>query len=316
MDTDAFSRLGIKTTRLTDRIFIIHGNNRGRSPFSNAMCILDKHCILVDAGCGLDIIRKLSDTIQVDLVVLSHSHLDHTAGAWLLRETSNADILVPAQGSESIGCADKLAIRFVKKDLARYWMEIYPPLTGFRDFSFTSQFANAFELHTGSCRFIALHTPGHLADHYCLWEPDKKILFGFDIDLSPFGPWYGSPESDVGLFKKSIALIRRLPVELYVSSHARPVKPPHFQKRLAAYDSVFEARDRLLLKGLPEEGWRSIEDIVEESPIYETDYTSHPDPMLKFAERQMIEKHLLGLAGAKAVDHDGKTGYRRSRTGR
>lgn len=311
MDKDAFSRRGIKTTRLCEKIFIIHGANRGRSPFSHAVCVLDKRSVLVDAGCGLDIIRKISEAVHIDLVILSHSHLDHTAGTWLLKEISKADVLVPAQSSESIGCADKLATRFVGSGLAPCWMDIYPPLTGFKDFTFTSGYGNAFELVTGSHRFIAMHTPGHLADHYCLWEPDEKILFGFDIDLSPFGPWYGSPESDINLFKESIAMIGRLPVELYVSSHARPVKPPYFLKRLAAYDSVFDERDRLLIGSLPKEGWTDIEEVVAGSPIYETDYVLHPDPILKFAERQMIEKHLFNLAGAGVLDHDVRAGFRR-----
>ncbi len=311
MGRDTLFTLGLKVTEITRTIFIVHGNNRGRSPFSNAILVLDKHSMLMDTGCGLEILKPLIDRLRIDLVVLSHSHPDHTGGTWLLQDAAHSDIIVPGQGAESIGNADKLAERFVSEDLARLWKDAYLPATGFGDFSHTSEYGAASEFSTGENRFIALHTPGHLQDHYCMWEPDKKILIGFDIDMSPFGPWYGNPESDIGCFKDSVAKVKDLPIEIYISSHARPMKSPHLFKRLASYESFFDERDRLILDAMPEDGWIDIGEIVRKSLIYRIDYSLHPDRILMFGETQMVRKHLMHLAGSGLIDSDGQDRFRK-----
>jgi len=265
----------------------------------------------MDTGCGLEIVRNLGHALGIDTVILSHSHPDHTGGTWLLQEIGQPEILVPCQGSGSIASSDKLALRFVGDDLAELWKETYLPITGFRDFTFTSEYGDLFEFTTGENRFIAMHAPGHLQDHYCLWEPDKKILLGFDIDLSPFGPWYGNPESDILLFKESIERIKRLPVETYISSHARPVKPPHFMKRLFPHTSVIDERNTAILDAIPSARAVTIEEIVDKSPIYETDYVLQPDRIMKYGETQMIAKHLSQLVASGLVADEGPGRFRR-----
>jgi glyoxylase-like metal-dependent hydrolase (beta-lactamase superfamily II) len=311
MGRDRLLSLGIKITPITDTIFVIHGNNRSRSPFSNTICILDQNNMLMDTGCGIELLTQMSDVISFDKVILSHSHPDHTGGTWLFQRIPGVEITVPREGSESIGSADRLALRFVGHDLAQHWKETYLPVTRFRDFTPRSTFHDGSEFLTGENRFIALHTPGHLQDHYCFWEPDKKILIGFDIDLSPFGPWYGNPESDIPLFKKSITMIKSLPVETYISSHARPMKYPHFLKRIDAYTSVFDERDRKILNLVPEEGGITLDELVVKSPIYNVDYNLHPDRMLKFGETRIIEKHLLGFKTRGIIADDGHARFRK-----
>lgn len=312
MKRDILLTQGLKITEISETIFIVHGTNRSRSPFSNSILVLDKHSVLMDTGCGLDILRSLNDKLKLDLVILSHSHPDHTGGTWILNDAAaRPDIIVPGQGAESIGIADKLAARFVSEDLARLWKEKYLPVTGFKDFTYTSEYSGSSEFSTGENRFIALHTPGHLLDHYCLWEPDKKILIGFDIDMSPFGPWYGNPESDIISFKESVKKVKALPAEIYISSHARPMKSPHLIKRLASYESVFAERDRLILDAMPAQEWIDIEEIVRKSLIYQIDYTLHPDRILKFGETQMVRKHLRNLAHSGLVDVEGQDRYRK-----
>jgi glyoxylase-like metal-dependent hydrolase (beta-lactamase superfamily II) len=309
MGNDILPPLGLKATAITDTIWVVQGSNRGRSPFSNAVCVLDRTRMLMDTGCGHDIVATLRDEVSIDLVFLSHSHPDHTAGTWLF--DGSTEVSVPGEGAESISSADRLALRFVGRELAQLWKDTYLPVTGYRDFTFSSQFGDRFEFSLGENRFIALHTPGHLKDHYCMWEPDRKILIGFDMDMSPFGPWYGNPESDIPLFKESIRMISALPVETYISSHARPMKGPHFVKRLAAYEATFGQRDRTVLDTLPEGVPMSLDGIVNRSPIYQVDYTLHPDKMLRFGETRMVEKHLLGLAETGFVEIDAQGRFRK-----
>jgi glyoxylase-like metal-dependent hydrolase (beta-lactamase superfamily II) len=303
MILDKLQTKGIRITSISEKLHVIHGNNRSRTPFANAFLILDRKHILLDSGCGHEIIQTVCREAGLDLVLNSHSHLDHTAGNCVIQEISGTEIMVPVEGKESISRAELMALRFVGEPLARIWMDTYPPITGFRDFTYHSTFCNNQEISTGSMRFIAMHTPGHLNDHYCLWEPDQRIFIGFDIDLSPFGPWYGNPECDIGLFKQSINNIMMIPAETYLSSHARPLKKQYITKRLMAYSSFFDERDRQILGLLSSGRPLGLQELVKLSPFYEADH-SQPDEMLWFGEEQMVLKHLKGLIRKELVVKD------------
>jgi glyoxylase-like metal-dependent hydrolase (beta-lactamase superfamily II) len=295
---------GIRITSVSDHLHVIHGNNRGRSPFCNAFLVLDTVNVLFDAGCGLDIIKKLCSEVRIDRVFVSHSHLDHTAGCWLLQD-SGAEIMVPEENCDSIASADLLALRAVGEELFTSWMDTYPSMTGFRDFTITDTFSHGYEFSTGHLGFTALYTPGHLNDHYCFWMPDERIILGFDIDLSPFGPWYGNPESDIDSFRNSITRVMDIPAEIYLSSHARPIRNPYIQKRLQAYAAFFDERDRQILDLMTRSPAMAMEDLVRLSPFYDADHASVSDELLWFGEEQMIRKHLDRLMERGLVVHEG-----------
>jgi glyoxylase-like metal-dependent hydrolase (beta-lactamase superfamily II) len=294
MKIDRLRSLGIRITSITNTIHVVHGNHRSRWPFANAILILDRTCALMDAGCGLDIIKKLSQALEIEIVIASHSHPDHTAGIWMLQDLSHPDVYVPKEHFKSISQADRLAERFVGKDLAQLWKDTYLGLTGFKDFLPTQCFAHNQEFSFGDTRFIALHTPGHIEDHYCFFEPEKKVVVGFDIDLSPFGPWYGNPESDIAEFNRSIETVSKLPAEVYLTSHSRPVKGTYISQRFSKYQKAFAERDKIILAGISCHEWSKTEDIVMKSPIYQADH-NQPDRILKYGETQMVMKHLAGL---------------------
>jgi len=306
MDIDKLRSSGIKVTTITEKIHVIQGNNRSRSPFANAVLILDKVHALMDPGCGLEITETIAQMVGIDVVIASHSHPDHTAGIHLIQEISNPDVAVPQEHAQSISIADSLASRFVEKDLSKLWKDHYLPVTGFKDFTPTKHFGQGHEFSFGETRFIALHTPGHLEDHYCFVEPDRNIVIGFDIDLSPFGPWYGNPESNIDQFKKSIAVVSSLPSEIYITSHSKPVKGTYISKRMRLYANAFDERDDIILRNMSGRNWWNMEDIVMKSPIYQVDHTD-PDKILKYGETQMILKHIKGLTEkGRIIKQDGK----------
>lgn len=304
MILDKLQSGGIRITSISETLHVIHGNNRSRTPFANAFLILDRKHVLLDTGCGHKIIQAVCREAGLDLVLNSHSHLDHTAGNCIAQDLSGTEIMVPDEGKETISRAELMARRFVGETLADVWMETYPPLTGFRDFTFHATYCHGQEISTGSMRFIAMHTPGHLNDHYCLWEPDQRIYIGFDIDLSPFGPWYGNPECDIDLFRRSINDIMEMPAETYLSSHARPLKGQYISKRLAAYASFFDERDRQIIGLLSHGRPLALHELVLQSPFYEADH-SRMDRMLWFGEEQMVLKHLKGLVERELVVKEG-----------
>jgi glyoxylase-like metal-dependent hydrolase (beta-lactamase superfamily II) len=297
--------LGIKSARIGECIYLIHGQNRGRSPYSNSILVTGERNILLDAGCGLETLQKILKGIAIDTVILSHCHPDHTSGTWLVHESTGALIAAPGQSADAIGSMDRLAKKLVGNDLADEWCSTYLPAIGYRDFSPGRTYSDGDEFFSGTVSLKAVHAPGHIDDHYCLWEPEKKILFGFDIDLSPFGPWYGNDESDTGFFMQSIESVIHLPFETYVSSHAKPMSRTHALKRLAAYASVIEERDRLILGLLPRGKNFSADDITWLSPIYGCLYREKMDRVLFYGESRMVMKHLERLAEKGLLSRDG-----------
>jgi glyoxylase-like metal-dependent hydrolase (beta-lactamase superfamily II) len=63
----------------------------------------------------------------------------------------------------------------------------------------------------GDRRLTALHTPGHVPDSLCLWEPETGMLFGGDTLLTTTY-WAHLPDSDVAAFAASLASLAELPV--------------------------------------------------------------------------------------------------------
>ncbi len=314
MVLDRLSSLGVKFTTISDRIHVLHGKNRGRSPYSNAVLVLDKVTALFDSGCGLDIIERLASVVNIDLVINSHSHPDHTSGDWLLQKLCRCDIKVPYNHKKSICDGDRLSLRLMGQAMAELWKTKGLSITGFRNFIPAGSYKEGEIIHLGHVKFMPLYTPGHLDDHYCLWDPDGDIFIGFDIDLSPFGPWYGNVESDIDAFKASIARVKAIPFRTYISSHAKPVNRHYFEKRISRYEKVFDDRDNAILGLVPLDRWISLEDITMFSPIYGYDYTK-PDPILFYYELQMIQKHLSGLVIQEKVIHEDNM-YRRKLHGR
>jgi glyoxylase-like metal-dependent hydrolase (beta-lactamase superfamily II) len=133
-----------------------------------------------------------------------------------------------------------------------------------------------------------LHTPGHSAGHSCFVIGD--VMFLADVDLTPFGPWYGCLDCDVRDFVLSIERIknevRKRGVSLAIPSHGKPVSgTEEILKRLDDYLAKIFERDRRIRELV-----RSGEDPVGKGIIYKR--VPEPREIYLHFERIMIEKHL------------------------
>jgi glyoxylase-like metal-dependent hydrolase (beta-lactamase superfamily II) len=153
---------------------------------------------------------------RANCLILSHTHPDHASGAWIFNEASKA-VLAPMNFPTDI---DSLAVRFVTEKFAETWKQfVTSPLVGMK--SFKADKYNEGIISTEP-EIEAIFAPGHSVDHH-VFLINGKILFGSDIDLTSFGPWYGNPESDPWLFKKSIEMLLNLDFDVFISAHDNPV---------------------------------------------------------------------------------------------
>jgi ribonuclease/clavin/mitogillin len=269
-------------------IYVLQGENRGQFPFSHSILIQDQVTALIDTGPGLDRLGWLKEHYPPDLVINSHAHPDHIPGNWIFQGTP---LLVPRQSFDYTGRIDLVSERFAEsQELARQWRDYVREATGFRDALPTGHYDEGHRFSFGSVELVALHCPGHTCDSYCFLEPNLDIAFTFDMDLSPFGPWYGHPDSEIDEFEASLKRVRALKPRVVVSSHMGIVTED-IEARFEAYQNVIAQRDDRILEFLSRE--RTLEEMIEQPLIYRS-YPFAQQLLLRW-EENMLRKHLRRL---------------------
>jgi len=273
---------------VSDRLYIVNSPTEGRFPMAFSFLILgtDTHA-LIDTGCGLKASRRVTEEYGVDMVINSHCHPDHVSGNHLFE---GKELLVPQQRVEEVGAIHRLAQRLVGPDLEimNSWKDFVRRDLGMRDYEPTRTFQHGEILDFGGISLQAVHTPGHLDDHYCFLEPRQNVLLSFDVDLTGFGPFYGNPESDIPRFKDSINRIMDIKPRVVASSHRLPVRE-NVQDELGIFaDKIARNEERLIsVMTVP----RSLEEICALKPIYGK-HIPGMEGIYSFFERHMVQKHL------------------------
>ncbi|MCF8063038.1 MAG: MBL fold metallo-hydrolase [Deltaproteobacteria bacterium] len=272
---------------IADHIFLIPGAKGGRFPFSHSILVLDRVRVLIDTGCGLDTLTRIQEQYTPDMVLLTHAHPDHCSGTAVFPPSR---VWTPGESRESTGRLERMADRFVSRALREEWMEFMRSSIGFRDFAPENSYSGGDRFDLGSLSLVPVHAPGHADDHYCFYFPEAAVMVTTDIDFTRFGPWYANDEGDIDLFLESIEHIRSHPMDAAVSSHEGVVRES-IQERFERFASAFGEREERLIAFL--ERPRDLDAIIDEAIIYGS-FPVRPR-ILRFWERQMIEKHLARL---------------------
>jgi len=270
---------------ITDIISLIAGKNRGRFPWSNSFLIQGSETVLIDTGCGIENLQALKQQYSIDYVINSHCHPDHSAGNWVF---AGLPLHAPLESADSHGRMEPLSRRLAKPGkLAEIWKKFVVEEMNFQDSFPTRFYQDGDEFDLGDTRLRAVHTPGHTADHYCFFEPEERILFSFDLDLTPFGPWYGHRESDLSQLRRSIRIMRQLNPKVVVSSH-REILTEGIHEEIDRFEAVLTKREHQLISLL--ENGATFSDILATAPFYGS--RPYQPELLTYWEGQMIQKHL------------------------
>lgn len=277
-----------KLIQVDGPVWMVLGENRGRFPRSHSTLIRDRETVLIDTGPGVKVLEELSRTVAIDRVINTHTHPDHSAGNFLF---GDLEIIVPELGFESSGDLWRLSERFFEEpEIQSAWRAFVRREMDFRDQRPTGAFAPDEMIEVGDTKMRVVPAPGHSADHSCLWLPELEILIGADIDLTPFGPWYGHPECDLDQLRRSIARAKELKPRIVVSSHRPPVRTG-VEAALDRFAAVLDRREAKLVDFLAAE--RSWEEIVEAALVYGR--FPYEGEIMRAWEGQMIGMHLAEL---------------------
>ena len=136
----------------------------------NVYLILDKKPILVDAGMmagpTLKNIKKFIDPTQIEMIVLTHCHHDHSGAAPALQEATGARLLLSEREVGAVG--DDMA------SVAYLFGQQAP------DYKVDEPLKEGMVLDIGEWKLKVMETPGHSLGSLCLYEENAKVLFSGD----------------------------------------------------------------------------------------------------------------------------------------
>ena len=132
-------------------------------------------------------------------ILVTHTHLDHSPAAALLREKSGAQLVgmpAPEQGAQD------------KKFKPGRIMIQDERLVG-DDFVLT-----------------AIHTPGHASNHLCYLLEEEGLLFTGDHIMSGSTVVIAPPDGDMASYLASLALLKRYPLKRLAPAHGGILEQP------------------------------------------------------------------------------------------
>lgn len=236
--------------------------------------------VLVDAGLPAEQLRALREHVQVCL--LTHCHVAHARGAgdfpavWAPRDEARAlhslDEYVSVYG---VSRRD----RDLVLDSARK--------AGYAPVPVKRRLQAGSVLRVGEHEWELLPAPGHSQGMMVLHDPKRHIVFAADLD-GDGPPWYGWPSSDPTDLEATLLTLSDIPTAIYATSHGAPRKRG-IKPMLRGMAEQIRERDRQLLAAL--EHPRSLDELAELGLFL----GRSADPMHRYHERVMVEKHLSRL---------------------
>jgi glyoxylase-like metal-dependent hydrolase (beta-lactamase superfamily II) len=147
---------------------------------------LDDVNALIDTGSDgfiVNEIEKINTGVgkrQLDKIIITHNHFDHTGGIKNLKEKFKAEALA------------------------------------FNNFSGIDRLLEDGEfLKLGDCKFEVMHTPGHSSDSICLYCQSEKVLFTGDLSIRVYAnDSFYTPE-----YIQSIEKLAQLEIKVVYPGH-------------------------------------------------------------------------------------------------
>lgn len=231
-------------------------------------------------------IQRLYDAAGGDVraIVCTHSHADHSPGAFVLQQ------LCVAQGKPR-----PLIHGLPSAPTASASAQFTPDRT-LQDREQLTLSAPAVEgENTTTHTLRAVFTPGHAANHVCLLLEEDALLFSGDHILNGSTPIVNPPDGQMDAYLRSLdkldALCAAEGVEFILPAHGYVLAAPHqVIAGLKAHRLAREAKVIAALRALPD---GTVQDWVAHA------YADTPQPLWQLAERSLLAHveriHALGL---------------------
>lgn len=183
--------------RLNSRVRRIVAPNAGvmTGPGTNTYLLGDEEVAVLDPGPAeqshIDAILKAAGD-RIRWIVCTHTHPDHSP-AW--------QAVAEATGAEVIGAS--------------------PPDDMFQDKTFVpgSELQHDDVLATSEFTLRAVHTPGHVGNHFCFFLEEEQMMFAGDHIMNGSTVVIIPPSGDMKAYIESLQLLLRYPLRLIAPGH-------------------------------------------------------------------------------------------------
>lgn len=252
-------------------------------PGTNSFLIGRSEIAVIDPGpddpAHLDAIRRMAGDGRITHILVTHAHLDHSAGARRLARMTGAPIL--ACGLPETAGSPIMQRLAASGDLGGgEGMD--------RDFSPDIPLRDGAVIESSEWRITALHTPGHCAGHLCFASADE--IFCGDLVLGWSSTLISPPDGDLGDYMRSLSRLAGLAPRRLLPAHGAAVTAPlHRLAELAAHRRKRTAQILAALQAGP----ASVDSLTRQ--IYEV------DPRLVHAAARNVLAHLIALCELGAV---------------
>ncbi|HUY00585.1 MAG TPA: MBL fold metallo-hydrolase [Candidatus Deferrimicrobium sp.] len=299
------------------KITILPGKFKSKFPYCRSIFIDDKIKAIIDPGSDKAIYLDLLRKNKIKYVFNTHYHYDHIHYNYLFYRSKiyinkiEAECFMNRSNIlKRVGIYQALGQKAID-DWLHYTTQITAPKTPYSPsrnhawYLSTCRLDGTYEYgklwQCGETEFEFIHTPGHSAGFCCVYFPGENLIYTGDIDLTPFGPWYGGTDSDIDAFIKYSRDIANLEIKNYATGHEMgSFSHAQFEKKLDQYLQIISMRDHAILKTLETSEPQTLDSLTNLGLIY-----GGPkylvDPWVYAWEKVTILKHLDRLEQNKRV---------------
>jgi glyoxylase-like metal-dependent hydrolase (beta-lactamase superfamily II) len=259
--------------RLNRRVRRLVAPNPGvmTGPGTNTYLLGDDVVAVLDPGPAIpqhiDAILKAGDG-RIRWIVCTHTHPDHSP-AW--------QAVAEATGAEAIGAS--------------------PADDMFQDDTFTParELQHDDVLSAPEFTLRAVHTPGHVSNHFCFFLEEERMLFAGDHIMNGSTVVIVPPSGDMKAYIESLQLLLRYPLKFIAPGHGEVMEDSHQVVEWLVRHRL--KREQKVIAGLRQLGRTSVDALVE--VVYDDVATS-----LHKMARLSLTAHLIKLHQEnRAVHH-------------
>lgn len=272
---------------------------RFKFPYCNCIWIDDDIGCLIDSSPTDEELINLTGK-KIDLIVNSHGHLDH-----YFHNIDYPDTRVLMHEKDQAMAQSAKAylhnFNFYAQVPDEKLHTLYMDAIHYRTTHVNANLSDGQIIETGKTHFQVLHLPGHSAGHCGFLFPDQGFVFTADLDLSPFGPWYGNINCSISELIDSIERLIELKPDFIICGHGQALIKERIISRLNEYrDIVYEREHRIV--SLMYRGKHTPVEIAKHLPVYQQ--LPPPQQVFFLYEITMIEIHLQHLIASGKVIQD------------
>lgn len=242
-------------------------------PGTNTYVVGSERPVVIDPGC--EDARHLGRVLEIaggeiDRILCTHSHPDHSPGAgWLRRQTGARVFGLPAPDDG-------------------YQDPDYAPDAGLLD---------GQRIAAGEFTLEVIHTPGHASNHVCLLLEETGLLFTGDHLMGGSTVVILPPDGSMRLYLRSLERLRRLPLVNLAPGHGAVM-----ERAVEEIDRVIAhrlARETKLVRALAARGPATLDDVLPEV------YDDVPPFMHGYARHSLLA-HAIKLVEDGRSEVDGE----------